>query len=111
VTKSEFRLACVPGVAPGKWARVWVERVREVPLRLIQMPAAEAVLLLRDVRPANFLTQDRSADRSRPSQRRTHAEDVRLVFQSWTVLPPDDCPGLVVTPEKWKVIPGVRWSG
>jgi DNA-binding transcriptional LysR family regulator len=48
VTKSEFRLAYAPGVTPGKWARVWAERVREVPLRLIQMPAAEAVLLLRD---------------------------------------------------------------
>jgi DNA-binding transcriptional LysR family regulator len=48
VTKSEFRLAYAPGVTPGKWARVWAERVREVPLRLIQMPAAKAVLLLRD---------------------------------------------------------------
>jgi DNA-binding transcriptional LysR family regulator len=48
VTKSEFRLAYAPGVTPGKWARVWAERVREVPLRLLQMPAAEAVLLLRD---------------------------------------------------------------
>jgi DNA-binding transcriptional LysR family regulator len=48
VTKSEFRLAYAPGVTPGKWARIWAERVREVPLRLIQMPAAEAVLLLRD---------------------------------------------------------------
>jgi DNA-binding transcriptional LysR family regulator len=48
VTKSEFRLAYAPGVTPGKWARVWAERVRDVPLRLVQMPAAEAVLLLRD---------------------------------------------------------------
>ncbi len=48
MTNSEFRLAYAPGVTPGKWARVWGERVREVPLRLIQMPAAEAVALLRD---------------------------------------------------------------
>jgi DNA-binding transcriptional LysR family regulator len=48
VTKSEFRLAYAAGVTPGKWARVWTERVRDVPLRLIQMPAAEAVPLLRD---------------------------------------------------------------
>jgi DNA-binding transcriptional LysR family regulator len=48
VTTSEFRLAYVPGVTPGKWARTWAERVREVPLRLIQTPAAEAVPLLRD---------------------------------------------------------------
>ncbi|MEV5754654.1 LysR family substrate-binding domain-containing protein [Actinoallomurus sp. NPDC052308] len=48
MTKGEFRLAYAPGVTPGKWAGVWAERVREVPLRLIQMPAAEAVHLLRD---------------------------------------------------------------
>ncbi|QXJ26586.1 LysR family transcriptional regulator substrate-binding protein [Actinomadura graeca] len=41
-------MAYVPGVTPGKWARVWAERVREVPLRLVQMPAAEVVPLLRD---------------------------------------------------------------
>jgi DNA-binding transcriptional LysR family regulator len=48
VTDSEFRLAYVPGVTPGKWAGVWAERVREVPLRLLQTPAAEVVPLLRD---------------------------------------------------------------
>ncbi|QKW40197.1 LysR family substrate-binding domain-containing protein [Actinomadura sp. NAK00032] len=41
-------MAYVPGVTPGKWAGVWAERVREVPLRLLQMPAAEVVPLLRD---------------------------------------------------------------
>jgi DNA-binding transcriptional LysR family regulator len=45
---TEFRLAYAPGVTPAKWAGVWAERVREVPLRLIQVPAAEAVPLLRD---------------------------------------------------------------
>ncbi|WP_233526197.1 LysR family substrate-binding domain-containing protein [Actinomadura spongiicola] len=44
----EFRLAYVPGVTPGKWAGVWAERVRDVPLRLVQMPASEVVPLLRD---------------------------------------------------------------
>lgn len=48
MTKGEFRLAYAPGVTPGKWAGVWAERVREVPLRLIQMPAAMAVPLLRE---------------------------------------------------------------
>jgi DNA-binding transcriptional LysR family regulator len=48
VTDGEFRLAYVPGVTPGKWAGVWAERVREVPLRLLQMPAAEVVPLLRN---------------------------------------------------------------
>ncbi|MFV2175271.1 LysR family transcriptional regulator substrate-binding protein [Actinomadura sp. LOL_016] len=48
MTDAEFRLAYVPGVTPGKWAGVWAERVREVPLRLLQMPAAEVVPLLRN---------------------------------------------------------------
>ncbi|MFD0688686.1 LysR family substrate-binding domain-containing protein [Actinomadura fibrosa] len=48
MTDGEFRLAYVPGVTPGKWAGVWAERVREVPLRLVQTPAAEIVPLLRD---------------------------------------------------------------
>ncbi|RFS83778.1 LysR family transcriptional regulator [Actinomadura spongiicola] len=41
-------MAYVPGVTPGKWAGVWAERVRDVPLRLVQMPASEVVPLLRD---------------------------------------------------------------
>ncbi|MFC9970754.1 LysR family substrate-binding domain-containing protein [Spirillospora sp. NPDC127200] len=48
MSNGEFRLAYVPGVTPGKWAGVWAERVREVPLRLVQTPAAEIVPLLRD---------------------------------------------------------------
>lgn len=48
MTRGDFRLAYAPGVTPGKWAGVWAERVREVPLTLIQMPADEAVPLLRD---------------------------------------------------------------
>ncbi|WP_026403427.1 MULTISPECIES: LysR family substrate-binding domain-containing protein [Actinomadura] len=48
MTDSEFRLAYVPGVTPGKWAGVWAERVREVPLRLLQTPATEVVPLLRN---------------------------------------------------------------
>lgn len=48
MSDGEFRLAYVPGVTPGKWAGVWAERVREVPLRLLQMPAAEVVPLLRN---------------------------------------------------------------
>ncbi len=48
MTDGEFRLAYVPGVTPGKWAGVWAERVREVPLRLLQISATEVVPLLRD---------------------------------------------------------------
>ncbi|MQY05774.1 LysR family substrate-binding domain-containing protein [Actinomadura macrotermitis] len=48
MTNGEFRLAYAPGVTPGKWAGVWAERVREVPLRLVPAPAADIVPLLRD---------------------------------------------------------------
>ena len=37
-----FRLAYVPGVTPGKWARTWQERLPDVPLELIAV-AADAV--------------------------------------------------------------------
>ncbi|WP_240810241.1 LysR family substrate-binding domain-containing protein [Actinomadura sp. WMMA1423] len=47
MTEGEFRLAYVPGVTPSKWAGVWAERVRDVPLRLVQIPAADIVPLLR----------------------------------------------------------------
>lgn len=36
-----FRLAYVPGVTPGKWARVWGERLPQVPLTLVAVAAAE----------------------------------------------------------------------
>lgn len=35
-----FRLGYVPGATPSKWARVWTERLREVPLELSRVPAA-----------------------------------------------------------------------
>ncbi|MFJ5534978.1 LysR family substrate-binding domain-containing protein [Streptomyces sp. NPDC093261] len=43
-----FRLAYVPGVTPAKWARIWNERLPDVPLALLQVPAAEAQDVLRD---------------------------------------------------------------
>ncbi|MEV3873991.1 LysR family substrate-binding domain-containing protein [Streptomyces sp. NPDC049906] len=43
-----FRLAYVPGVTPAKWVRVWTERLPEVPLSLVPVPAAEALALLRE---------------------------------------------------------------
>ncbi|MFE5538907.1 LysR family substrate-binding domain-containing protein [Streptomyces sp. NPDC056519] len=42
-----FRLAYVPGVTPGKWVRIWNERLPDVPLTLLQTPAAEAPGALR----------------------------------------------------------------
>ncbi|MEU6456562.1 LysR family transcriptional regulator substrate-binding protein [Streptomyces sp. NPDC048232] len=45
--RPSFRLAYVPGVTPDKWARIWNERLPDVPLSLTQVPAAgaEGVLL------------------------------------------------------------------
>ncbi|MEU6999851.1 LysR family substrate-binding domain-containing protein [Nonomuraea sp. NPDC046570] len=43
-----FRLAYAPGVTPAKWANVWADRLPDVPLALIAVPAAEVVRLLRD---------------------------------------------------------------
>ncbi|MFG1809261.1 LysR family substrate-binding domain-containing protein [Streptomyces sp. NPDC049040] len=41
-----FRLAYVPGVTPAKWVRTWHERLPDVPLDLVPVPAAEAAGLL-----------------------------------------------------------------
>ncbi|MEU6703598.1 LysR substrate-binding domain-containing protein [Streptomyces wuyuanensis] len=43
-----FRLAYVPGVTPGKWVRIWQERLPDVPLELVPVTAAEAPSVLRD---------------------------------------------------------------
>ncbi|MEV6586955.1 LysR substrate-binding domain-containing protein [Streptomyces acidicola] len=45
-----FRLAYVPGVTPAKWVRIWNERLPDVPLTLVPVPAAEAADALRDER-------------------------------------------------------------
>lgn len=42
-----FRLAYVPGVMPTKWVRVWEERLPDVPLTLVAVPAAEGAQALR----------------------------------------------------------------
>ncbi|MET8702911.1 LysR family substrate-binding domain-containing protein [Kitasatospora sp. NPDC004723] len=42
-----FRLAYVPGVTPGKWARVWSERLPDVPLALVAVDAADGEPTLR----------------------------------------------------------------
>ncbi|MCQ0021652.1 LysR substrate-binding domain-containing protein [Streptomyces somaliensis DSM 40738] len=44
---SPFRLAYVPGVTPGKWVRIWRERLPDVPLELVAVSAAEAPGVLR----------------------------------------------------------------
>ncbi|WEO98941.1 LysR family substrate-binding domain-containing protein [Streptomyces sp. FXJ1.172] len=42
-----FRLAYVPGVTPAKWVKTWNERLPDIPLTLVQVPAAEAPEVLR----------------------------------------------------------------
>ncbi len=46
-TAPGFRLGTVPGVNPGRWVRVWEERIRDVPLELVPVPAADAERALR----------------------------------------------------------------
>jgi len=36
-----FRLAYVPGATPGRWARTWRDRLPDVYLELVQVPAAD----------------------------------------------------------------------
>ena len=45
---SAFRLVYVPGVTPGKWVRIWEERLPDVPLELVQAPVADAPGMLRE---------------------------------------------------------------
>ncbi|MEU0522295.1 LysR family substrate-binding domain-containing protein [Streptomyces niveus] len=42
-----FRLAYVPGVIPGKWVRIWNERLPDIPLTLTSVSATEAADTLR----------------------------------------------------------------
>jgi DNA-binding transcriptional LysR family regulator len=42
-----FRLGYVPGVTPGKWARIWAERRPHDPLELVPATTEEAVNLVR----------------------------------------------------------------
>ncbi|MBW0119042.1 LysR family substrate-binding domain-containing protein, partial [Pseudonocardia abyssalis] len=42
-----FRLGYVPGVTPGKWARIWAERRPRVTLELVSATTDEALELIR----------------------------------------------------------------
>ncbi|MFG3496754.1 LysR family substrate-binding domain-containing protein [Streptomyces sp. NPDC047886] len=46
--RTSFRLAYVPGVTPGKWVRIWNERLPDVPLDLVTVSPAEAPDVLRN---------------------------------------------------------------
>lgn len=51
-----FRLVYVPGVTPGKWVRVWEERLPDVPLTLVAVPVEEgARTLLADAADAGLV--------------------------------------------------------
>lgn len=43
-----FRLVYVPGVTPGKWVRVWEQRLPDVPLTLVAVPVQEGQSTLLD---------------------------------------------------------------
>ena len=47
IDTAAFRLGYVPGVTPGKWARMWAERRPRVPLELVTATTDEAVELVR----------------------------------------------------------------
>jgi DNA-binding transcriptional LysR family regulator len=42
-----FKLGYVPGVTPGKWVRMWNERLPRIPLDLVQVAAADAAARVR----------------------------------------------------------------
>jgi len=42
-----FRLGYIPGVMPGKWARIWGERRPQVPFELVPATTDEAMALVR----------------------------------------------------------------
>ncbi|MFR9728401.1 LysR substrate-binding domain-containing protein [Saccharopolyspora sp. MS10] len=48
VDSPSFSLGYVPGVTPGKWARIWAERRPSVPLDLVSTTAAAAAGLARE---------------------------------------------------------------
>lgn len=47
MSSASFRLGFVPGATPGKWARIWGERLPDDPLELVPAPTGEAVELVR----------------------------------------------------------------
>ncbi|MFF4218718.1 LysR family transcriptional regulator substrate-binding protein [Streptomyces nondiastaticus] len=60
-----FRLAYVPGVTPAKWVRIWNERLPDIPLHLVAVPAAEACdVLLGGDADAGFVRLPLPAERT-----------------------------------------------
>ncbi len=57
-----FVVAFVPGVTPGKWERIWRERMPRSPLEVRALPAASALAALRDTSVHMALLRDVAAD-------------------------------------------------
>ena len=49
-TSIPFRIAFVPGVTPGKWSRIWEQRVRGIPLEVTAINERDQVAVLHDRR-------------------------------------------------------------
>ncbi|MEV6166431.1 LysR substrate-binding domain-containing protein [Streptomyces sp. NPDC052052] len=77
-----FRLAYVPGVMPTKWVRIWNERLPDVPLTLVGVPAAEAPGALRD--------RDADAGFVRLPMDRTGLSAIPLYTETTVVVVPKD---------------------
>jgi len=57
-----FVVAFVPGVTPGKWERIWRERMPRSPLELRPLAQADAVAALQDGTAHMALVRDVTAD-------------------------------------------------
>lgn len=57
-----FVVAFVPGVTPGKWTRIWGERMRREPLEVRPMEQDDALAALRDGTAHMALVRDVTAD-------------------------------------------------
>lgn len=57
-----FVVAFVPGVTPGKWARLWAERMRREPLELRPLEGDTALAALHDGTADMVLVRDVDAD-------------------------------------------------
>ncbi|MHC3467838.1 LysR family substrate-binding domain-containing protein [Streptomyces sp. 7R007] len=79
---STFRLAYVPGVMPAKWVRIWNERLPDIPLTLLSVPAGEAADLLR--------AGEADAGLVRLPVDRTYFSAIRLYTETTVVVVPKD---------------------
>ncbi|NBM16700.1 LysR family substrate-binding domain-containing protein [Streptomyces sp. GC420] len=77
-----FRLAYVPGVTSTKWVRIWNERLPDIPLTLVAVPAEEA--------PGLLLAGGADAGFVRLPVDRTHLSAIPLYTETTVVVVPKD---------------------